>query len=98
MDAESSRFDVERRRVSARTVLLILAAVGVVVGVSTLQHLTQRQVQEELAKIRAAGEPVTAADLEAFYALPANSRDATAIWTAALQTVSTSQFAQDSLD
>jgi hypothetical protein len=52
----------------------------------------QRREAEELARIERAGEPVTIADLETYYARPEGDEDLTAAWLAALAPLNSDTF------
>lgn len=89
---------VQPRRLGPATMVAIAGVVLAVLLVSGLGIgllIAQWRVREELEKIRAEGEPVTAADLEAFYSLPPGSRDTTALWLWAIDAVSTPEYAAD---
>ena len=43
-------------------------------------YLSQRLADQELARLKASGSPVTIAELEAFYALPPGADDVTRLW------------------
>ena len=47
-----------------------------------------KRIEEELARIRAMGEPVTPDDLDAFHPSPSAERDTTKLWLAALSKIS----------
>jgi hypothetical protein len=68
-------------------VFAAMLAIGSVMGA--------RQLAAEIAKIRAAGEPVTAEDLEAFYARPPKERDATELWLGALAVLDSPAYQSD---
>jgi hypothetical protein len=59
---------------------------------------SQHRLAAELEKIRAAGEPVTSEEAEAFYAAPPPGRDTTQLWLAALAPLDTPQFRADAKD
>ncbi|HQU43709.1 MAG TPA: hypothetical protein PK867_12915 [Pirellulales bacterium] len=69
----------------------MMLALGLCVGL----YRSGRQIKTELARIRAAGEPVTAAELEAFYSLPPGSRDATGLWLHAAEVVAGAAYQAD---
>ena len=60
---------------SVLAMLLFLAA-AFIVGL----YVSARQLQSELDQIKAAGEPLTAADLDALYAYSPKDRDTTQLW------------------
>ena len=64
----------------------VLVVAGVVGTVFTFRHEAER-VGRLLADIRARGEPVTGAELDAFYARPKSEEDATDLWVTALTEV-----------
>lgn len=87
-----------RRRIGTGMLIgMIVAAIfallagGVLIG----SVLSARQVSAELARIRAAGEPITPAALDAFYALPAGQQDTTELWLAALAALDASEYQID---
>ena len=59
-------------------VLLLVATLTTVCVVS--YRRTSKQIEDELAKIRAAGEPTTPAELEAHYRIPPAKEDLTQLW------------------
>jgi hypothetical protein len=69
--------------------LLLLAAFAAGAFISA------RQLQAELDKIRAAGEPVTTADLDAFYAYPPKDRDTTQLWLDAFAVLGSPEYQSD---
>lgn len=52
----------------------------------------QQRVRTELARIREAGEPVSAEDLEVFYPRPPAGRDTTQLWLDAIAVLDTPEF------
>ncbi len=84
---ERSEADVQApRRIGPGMLFLIAVAVMVLLLAGALligSLLSARQVRLELARIRAAGEPATADDLEAFYAIAPDERDTTELWLSA---------------
>src|SRR5487761_1084554 len=96
---ETSGLPRERRRIGPAMVFFISVAALVVLlvcGFGIGLWVSEQRVRAELAKIRAAGEPVTPADLEAFYSPPPDSRDATALWMAAADALSAPEYEADS--
>jgi len=84
--------------------LLCLAAlfllVGMVVAYAVLQfQLGKRQsreaVEQEVARIQAAGEPITIDDLYAFHQVPDGTRDITSLWQEALNGFNEQQLTAD---
>ncbi|HWB12076.1 MAG TPA: hypothetical protein VG826_22815 [Pirellulales bacterium] len=53
---------------------------------------SHRRLAAELERIRAAGEPASAEDLEAFYKAPPAGRDTTELWLAALAPLDKAEF------
>jgi hypothetical protein len=99
--AETSELPRQRRRVGPGTVVLIAATVVMILlalAFCGAQYLVGQQVMGELAKIRAAGEPITAADLEAFYSRPPDGRNATALWMAAAEMLASPACQTDARD
>lgn len=77
----------KRRRIGpgAMVVVGVLATAAVFAAIFAIgSMISARRVGAEIAKIRAAGEPVTTEDLDAFYARPPKERDATELWLSAL--------------
>lgn len=96
--ADTAELPVARRRLRPRTVILLLAAmlaVMVVASVGIGRLISEYKVREELARIRAAGEPVTPNELAAFYSLPPGVQDASALWLAAAEAVSEPAYEAD---
>ena len=58
----------------------------------------QQRVRTELARIREAGEPVSAEDLDAFYPRPPTARDTTQLWLDAIAVLDTPEFNADAKD
>lgn len=87
-------------RVRPSVVLLAIAA-GVVLlialivtGVWVASH---RRLAAELAKVRTAGEPLAAEDMEAFYLAPPAEQDTTQLWLSALAPLDTPNFKADAV-
>ncbi|HVX10795.1 MAG TPA: hypothetical protein VHC22_06410 [Pirellulales bacterium] len=98
MSNDSSTLVAERRRIGTGTILLsavLLLLVLFTLAFCGVQYLTGRKVAAELSKIRDASEPTNAAELEAFYALPADVNDTTSLWMAAAQTLATQKCQDD---
>lgn len=90
-----------RRRLSPGVVLLgavllLLFLFMAALGVGWIA--AKQRVRAELARIRAAGEPVTPEDLEAFYARPPADRDATQLWLDAIAPLEGAEFSADAED
>src|SRR5690242_11280605 len=72
-------------------VVLLLFIAVLAIG----SFISDRQLQAELDKIRAAGEPMTMADLEAFYARPPKDRDATQLWLDVFAVIDSPRYQSD---
>lgn len=73
--------------------LFIFLSVGVVALRFALENWEgQAAVDDEIARIQAAGEPITVEDLYAYHRLPPSTLDATASWTAALESFDEGQL------
>ncbi|HJT32636.1 MAG TPA: hypothetical protein VJ783_11390 [Pirellulales bacterium] len=68
--------------------LLLLLLAGAWIG-------SRRDLNAELDRIRAAGEPASAAEIEAFYQVPPGARDTTQLWLAALAPLDTRSYADE---
>lgn len=91
-----------RRRWWLVAILLIAPLVLIVMGVLTLvivllaQHgVAMASVKEEVARIQAAGEPITTDDLHAHQRVPSGTADITHLWLAALDSLDEKQFNLD---
>lgn len=87
-----------RRRLSPGVVLLgaVLVLIFLFMAALAAGWFSARQrVRAELDRIRAAGEPVTAEDLEHFYRTPPTDLDATQLWLKAISTFDSPEFAAD---
>src|SRR5687768_14721864 len=60
-------------------VLIVVAALSVVAWLGVRHRTAIRDVQEEVARIRASCEPVSTEDLHAFHQVPAGVRDITSL-------------------
>lgn len=56
----------------------------------------ERRLEEEMKLVEETGEPITPAELEAFYVLPDGAIDATELWTRASYTFDTDEFKDES--
>jgi len=65
-----------------------LLCVGLPLGWWAWNWRFSGQVDSELERIRASGEPVTTEELEAYYALPDGVEDRTSLWMEAFETLS----------
>lgn len=68
--------------------LLILLVAGAWIG-------SRRDLSAELDRIRAAGEPASVEEIEAFYQVPPGGRDTTRLWLAALAALDTRSYADE---
>lgn len=87
-----------KRHVSAGKLVLlcVLALLLLFLAVFAIGMLiSARQLQAELDKIRAAGEPLTAVDLDARYAYPPKDRDTTELWLEAFAVLDSPEFFSD---
>ncbi|HEV7224997.1 MAG TPA: hypothetical protein VGN42_19995 [Pirellulales bacterium] len=76
--------------VAALAMLLLLAAAFMIGSL-----VSAWRVRTELAKIREADEPLTLADLDAFYASPPKERDATELWLSAFAVLDSPAYQND---
>lgn len=84
-----------RRRIGPGTIVLL--GVGglfllVVLSAGGFKLTGRRALNAELAKIRAAGEPAAAGQLESFYQSPPTDRDTTQLWLQATEPLNRPQF------
>ena len=87
-----------RRRIRPGVVLLGGVAILILLFMAALGVgwlMAKQRVRAELARIRAAGEPVTPEDLEAFYQKPPAARDTTQLWLDAIAALDTPEFLVD---
>ncbi|HVX60101.1 MAG TPA: hypothetical protein VHC19_05865 [Pirellulales bacterium] len=90
-----------RRRIGPGAILLLAAAAGlllVLLFVLGVWIAGRRGLNEQLAQIRAADEPTSATELEAFYTAPESGRDTTQLWLDAIAPLDTPQFQADAKD
>ncbi|HJT34023.1 MAG TPA: hypothetical protein VJ783_18400 [Pirellulales bacterium] len=90
-----------RRRIRPGVVLLggVVVLILLFVAALAIGWLAAKQrVRAELARIRAAGEPVSPEDLEAFYQKPPSDRDTTQLWLDAIAALDTPEFHRDVQD
>ena len=73
------------------TGILLLLALPLLALVAW-DYLSLQWADKELARLQAAGSPVTADDLETFYALPAGADDVTRLWLSASDPLETKAF------
>lgn len=86
------------RKISPGKFALVCVIVALLLFMAVLaigSFVSARQLQAELDKIRAAGEPVTVADMEAFYARPPKDRDATQLWLDAFAVIDSPAYKSD---
>ncbi len=89
------------KRLSVGGCLLICIGVPAVLmlvgclGLLTWRVGSGRRVDAMLAEIQARGEPISAADLEKYYALPEGTTDVTDLWLSALTPLDGDTFRQD---
>jgi len=104
MNAERQKPKPEPKRLSARGCLLIglgVVAVTVLVGclgVISWRAQSARRAEAMLAEIQKRGEPVTAAELDAYYALPDGAFDTTKLWVTAIAPLDGAAYNQDAKD
>jgi len=77
-------------------VFLVVVIVVPVVGWMAWSRGAARAVEDELSKIREAGEPTSASELNQFFALPNRNQDATQLWLDGLALIENSAFNDDS--
>lgn len=90
-----------RRRIRPGVVLLggVVVLILLFLAALSIGWLAAKQrVRAELARIRAAGEPVSPEDLEAFYQKPPADRDTTQLWLDAIAALDTPEFFADAQD
>ncbi|HEX5446662.1 MAG TPA: hypothetical protein VFW87_22780 [Pirellulales bacterium] len=87
--------NVNRRRLKPGVVLLAAVLLLILLFLAALAVgwlLAKQRVRAEIERIRAAGEPVSPEDLEAFYFRPPADRDATQLWLDAIEPFAGPQF------
>jgi hypothetical protein len=79
--------------------VLLAGAAGLVILVTLIFTgawvASNRRLAAELAKVRAAGEPSSAEEIEAFYRSPPPAQDTTQLWLSAAARLDTPQFRAD---
>lgn len=70
----------------------LLLAVGAVVFWMVWAHRSAAAVDEELARIRAAGEPASAEELHKYYAAPPQGEDCTDLWLRGIDGLDSEEF------
>ena len=78
--------------VVAPLLLMIVAVLAVVVWGLTQYGAALGEVKKEVARIQAAGEPITVGDLHAYHRAPVGTADITHLWLAALTSFNEQQF------
>ncbi|MEX2174088.1 MAG: hypothetical protein WD872_06980 [Pirellulaceae bacterium] len=81
--------------VFAPIVLLVAGVAAVVIWFQVARSAAFAEVQKEVARIQAAGEPITTEDLYAYHRPAAGTKDITPLWLAALQSFDEAQFGKD---
>lgn len=64
--------------------MVVLGVVALLVSLRMAHYAALKQVQDEVARIQARGEPITTADFRAFHKVPPGTRDITQDWLKAL--------------
>jgi hypothetical protein len=78
--------------------LLVLLVAGLAIAALSWRHRVAARVQSELARIRDAGEPVTAEDLTEYCRLPDGVEDITQLWVQATLPLDGEPFNSDARD
>lgn len=81
---------IQLNKTAIGVVVAILVVIFMVAGGLTVaRRLTKpgREVNEELARVRELGEPITPDELETYYRLPPGATDSTQAWIRAIQSV-----------
>ena len=78
--------------VVAPLLLMIVAVLAVIVWGLAQYGAALGEVKKEVARIQAAGEPITVEDLNAYHRAPADTADTTHLWRAALASFDELQF------
>src|SRR5438874_1238349 len=73
-------------------ILAILSVITLALWVRSGNRRAAQQLAAEVARIQAAGEPITTDDLHAFHQVPQGTPDVTEFWLAALQSFNEQQF------
>lgn len=90
----------KRKRFGWRLFWMLLAAFGfLIIGLPIVLYVSwqahgRRLLRDELAAIKTKGEPITTAEMHAWYAIPVGERDITSIWLAAIEPFDTPAFNQ----
>ena len=96
-DQVQDRQDETARKKGRGCLLNLSLAAFLIVAIPALAYLyfttrSARLVEDELAKIRAAGEPATAEELDKYYEYPPADKDATRLWLAAIKSLSGPEY------
>lgn len=103
-DDRVSEVEPARRRrwiwaIGLMALLVLLGAMLTPPIAFRIRHAAElRKVQEEVARIQAAGEPITIEDRYAHFKVPDGVRDITPLWQAAFDAVDKRAFREDSRD
>lgn len=87
-----------RRRIGPGVIVLMVVAAPLLLAalfVVSFKVSGRRGLNAELERIRAAGEPVSAGELEVCYQAPPSDRDTTQLWLQALAPLDTPQFSSE---
>ncbi|QDV10834.1 hypothetical protein CA51_06880 [Rosistilla oblonga] len=88
----------EQKSKRGRNVAIALAAIGLAgflipcAGILTWRASSQAKLEKQLDRMRANGQPTTAAELSKHYVIPAGAEDATQLWIDACTPLDTEQF------
>ena len=77
-------------------ILAILSVITLVLWIQSGNRRAAQQLAAEVARIQAAGEPITTNDLYAFHKVPPGTADVTRLWLAILDSFNEQQFNADS--
>ncbi|HVW35935.1 MAG TPA: hypothetical protein VHB99_01480, partial [Pirellulales bacterium] len=97
MTAEATE-NARRRRIGPGAILLIAVATPLLLSAlfaAGFKVSGRRGLNAELERIRAAGEPASAGELEVYYQAPPSDRDTTQLWLQATTPLETPQFQAD---
>ncbi len=81
--------------VIAPLVLVVAGVLAIVIWVTARYGAAYRAVQTEVARIQAAGEPITVKDLHAYHQAQPGTNDTTHLWLAAVESFNEQQFTAD---
>ena len=81
--------------VIAPLVLVVAAVLAIVIWVTARYSVAHRAVQTEVARIHAAGEPITVSDMHAYHQAKPGTNDTTHLWLAAVDSLDEQQFITD---